>query len=432
MIKGIEISNAYRKKISVYTYLEDGYTGISTVFDFSNEYTEEIECYFDNRKGVPGVYISKGVLKYVSNEGGKKYIHFNGNKYLVKAVYKDYTLDQNDYRIVIPWNLLNKNEKNYYVNLFVSKIEKLELISLDLESNEDITNDIQLIKNFTEKNNLIINGNVSSEDASSILTHGIILIVMVIFAVINAFTVTGMWIVRRREELMIKKAWGMSEGMIKLENIIKIYNKKEAECIALDGINLEIEEGSMTALMGPSGSGKSTLLNIIGAMDTATKGSYKYNDIEVSALNTSKLNKFRKEHIAFVFQQFALMDKYTVLENVELPLLIRNVPKKERRRKAMEVLTSLGIEKLKNKRPAKLSGGEKQRCAVARAIAADVPLILADEPTGALDSANGENIMEIFTKLNKEGKTIIVVTHDEHVASYCERIIRLKDGKLVD
>ena len=220
--------------------------------------------------------------------------------------------------------------------------------------------------------------------------------------------------------------------MIKLENTIKIYNKKEAECIALDGINLEIEEGSMTALMGPSGSGKSTLLNIIGAMDTATKGTYKYDDIEVSALNTSKLNRFRKEHVAFVFQQFALMDKYTVFENVELPLLIRNVPKKERRRKAMEVLTSLGIEKLKNKRPAKLSGGEKQRCAVARAIAADVPLILADEPTGALDSANGENIMEIFTKLNKEGKTIIIVTHDEHVASYCERIIRLKDGKLVE
>ena len=222
MIKGIEISNAYRKKISVYTYLEDGYTGISTVFDFSNEYTEEIECYFDNRKGVPGVYISKGVLKYVSNEGGKKYIHFNGNKYLVKAVYKDYTLDQNDYRIVIPWNLLNKNEKNYYVNLFVSKIEKLELISLDLESNEDITNDIQLIKNFTEKNNLIINGNVSSEDASSILTQGIILIVMVIFAVINAFTVTGMWIVRRREELMIKKAWGMSEGMIYIRTFLEL------------------------------------------------------------------------------------------------------------------------------------------------------------------------------------------------------------------
>ena len=119
-------------------------------------------------------------------------------------------------------NVLNKNEKNYYVNLFVSKIEKLELISLDLESNEDITNDIQLIKNFTEKNNLIINGNVSSEDASSILTHGIILIVMVIFAVINAFTVTGMWIVRRREELMIKKAWGMSEGMIYIRTFLEL------------------------------------------------------------------------------------------------------------------------------------------------------------------------------------------------------------------
>ena len=119
-------------------------------------------------------------------------------------------------------NVLNKNEKNYYVNLFVSKIEKLELISLDLESNEDITNDIQLIKNFTEKNNLIINGNVSSEDASSILTQGIILIVMVIFAVINAFTVTGMWIVRRREELMIKKAWGMSEGMIYIRTFLEL------------------------------------------------------------------------------------------------------------------------------------------------------------------------------------------------------------------
>ena len=220
--------------------------------------------------------------------------------------------------------------------------------------------------------------------------------------------------------------------MIELNKITKIYNPKEVECIALDGIDLKIEEGSMVALMGPSGSGKSTLLNIIGAMDTATSGKYMYEETEVSKLKGSKLNKFRKEHIAFVFQQFALMDKYTVLENVELPLLIRNVSKKERRKKAIEVLKSLGIEKLKDKRPAKLSGGEKQRCAVARAIAADVPLILADEPTGALDSANGKKLMEIFTELNKKGKTVIVVTHDENVASYCDRIIRLKDGRIVE
>lgn len=220
--------------------------------------------------------------------------------------------------------------------------------------------------------------------------------------------------------------------MIELNKITKIYNPKEVECIALDGIDLKIEEGSMVALMGPSGSGKSTLLNIIGAMDTSTSGKYMYEETEVSKLKGSKLNKFRKEHIAFVFQQFALMDKYTVLENVELPLLIRNVSKKERRKKAIEVLKSLGIEKLKDKRPAKLSGGEKQRCAVARAIAADVPLILADEPTGALDSANGKKLMEIFTELNKKGKTVIVVTHDENVASYCDRIIRLKDGRIVE
>ncbi len=220
--------------------------------------------------------------------------------------------------------------------------------------------------------------------------------------------------------------------MIELNKITKIYNPKEVECIALDGIDLKIEEGSMVALMGPSGSGKSTLLNIIGAMDTATSGKYMYEETEVSKLKGAKLNKFRKEHIAFVFQQFALMDKYTVLENVELPLLIRNVSKKERRKKAIEVLKSLGIEKLKDKRPAKLSGGEKQRCAVARAIAADVPLILADEPTGALDSTNGKKLMEIFTELNKKGKTVIVVTHDENVASYCDRIIRLKDGRIVE
>lgn len=220
--------------------------------------------------------------------------------------------------------------------------------------------------------------------------------------------------------------------MIELNKITKIYNPKEVECIALDGIDLKIEEGSMVALMGPSGSGKSTLLNIIGAMDTATSGKYMYEETEVSKLKGAKLNKFRKEHIAFVFQQFALMDKYTVLENVELPLLIRNVSKKERRKKAIEVLKSLGIEKLKDKRPAKLSGREKQRCAVARAIAADVPLILADEPTGALDSTNGKKLMEIFTELNKKGKTVIVVTHDENVASYCDRIIRLKDGRIVE
>ncbi len=222
IIKGMELSKGERKKIETFTFTYDGYTRINLVFDFSNEYLEDIESYYDKRKVVPGVYISKAMLKYIICEDNNNYVKVNNNKYLVKGVYKDYTLDHDDYRIVIPWKVLNKNEKNYYVDFFVDKIKSLQNVGIDIESNGNVTEDIQFIKKFTEKNNLLIAGEIWKYDNSSLLMQSLILIIMITFSVINAFTVTGMWIVRRREELMIKKAWGMSEGMIYIRTFLEL------------------------------------------------------------------------------------------------------------------------------------------------------------------------------------------------------------------
>lgn len=218
--------------------------------------------------------------------------------------------------------------------------------------------------------------------------------------------------------------------MIKLENVTKIYGSKECETLALDGVNLTVDDGEMLAIMGASGSGKSTLLNIIGAMDVMTSGKYTYNDIEVSALKDSKIHEFRKNNISFVFQNFALMNNYTVYENVELPLLPKKVAAKERKRIVKEMLDIMGISELSKKYPTQLSGGQQQRCAIARALASGNDVILADEPTGALDKKTGDDIMAAFIKLNELGRTVIIITHDENVAKKCKRTIHISDGKI--
>ena len=218
--------------------------------------------------------------------------------------------------------------------------------------------------------------------------------------------------------------------MIEMKNVTKIYSNGEYETLALKDINLSIKKGEFVAIMGKSGSGKSTLLNIIGCMDELTNGEYLFDDIIVNNLNRKKLDKFRKDNINFVFQNFALMNQYSVYENVEVPLLARNIKKSERKVLIEEVLKKLGILEQKDKLPVHISGGQQQRTAIARAIIAKNQLVVADEPTGALDEKNSEEILKILKALNKEGLTIVIVTHDRKVAEQANRIIELSDGKI--
>lgn len=222
------------------------------------------------------------------------------------------------------------------------------------------------------------------------------------------------------------------EIMIELKNITKEYKMDSGErgTMALNGISLVIRQGEFIAIMGTSGSGKSTLLNIIGAMDDMTTGGYYFNGETIHNKSNREIHLFRKKHISFVFQNFALMDHYTVFENVELPLRAKNISKKQRKIIIMEQLKKLGIEELAEKMPGQLSGGQQQRCAIARALASGNDVILADEPTGALDSRNSREIMGILKELNKEGKTIIIVTHDENIAKETQRVIKIEDGKI--
>lgn len=216
--------------------------------------------------------------------------------------------------------------------------------------------------------------------------------------------------------------------MITLEKVVKTYYNGDCPTPALKGIDLTIEAGEYVAIMGASGSGKSTLLNIIGGMDTLTEGAYHYNDIAVHELKGNDLHLFRKQHVSFVFQQFALMNRYTVFENVELPLLAKGVPKKERKEIVMKQLERLGIADLAKKLPVHISGGQQQRCAIARALASDNSIILADEPTGALDKNTGLEIMKLLGEINRQGKTVIIITHDPNIASMTDRILHLEDG----
>jgi len=216
--------------------------------------------------------------------------------------------------------------------------------------------------------------------------------------------------------------------MIELKDITKIYKKGQSAVSALSGISLSVNEGEFLSIMGVSGSGKSTLLHIIGCLHKPTDGSYRLYSEDIHILSDSKLSEIRNALIGFVFQSFHLLDGYTLLENVELPLIYAGIPEKVRKKRAMEVLEKVGLKDRIQHTPSELSGGEQQRVAIARALVGSPKLLLADEPTGNLDSMTAERILAIFKALHKEGMTIIMVTHNPGVSSISQRIIHLKDG----
>ena len=220
--------------------------------------------------------------------------------------------------------------------------------------------------------------------------------------------------------------------MIKLDNITKIYSTEEVQTTSLNGVSLEIKEGEFVAIMGPSGCGKSTLLNIMGLIDTPTEGTYLLNGKDVSTLTENERTDIRKGVIGFVFQSFNLIDELNVNENVELPLLYMGVPAKERKERVLEVLRRMNMSQRGKHFPSQLSGGQQQRVAIARAVISNPKIILADEPTGNLDSKNGLEVMQMLSQLNAEGTTIIMVTHSQHDATYANRIINLYDGQIID
>ncbi|MBC8111529.1 MAG: ABC transporter ATP-binding protein [Verrucomicrobia bacterium] len=219
--------------------------------------------------------------------------------------------------------------------------------------------------------------------------------------------------------------------MIKIQNLEKIYRTEEVETVALNKISIDVKEGEFVAIMGPSGCGKSTLLNILGLLDDPEGGSFLFDQTEIKGTNERQRAGIRKKNIGFVFQSFNLIDELTVFENVELPLLYLGVPAAERKTRVEEMLEKVQIMHRKNHFPQQLSGGQQQRTAVARAVVNKPRLILADEPTGNLDSRNGNEVMELLTNLNEAGTTIVMVTHSEHDASYSHRIIRMLDGQVL-
>jgi len=221
-------------------------------------------------------------------------------------------------------------------------------------------------------------------------------------------------------------------NIIELQKVTKIYKLDEVEVIGVKDVDLKIKKGEFVCIMGPSGSGKSTLLHLIGCLDKPTYGKVFIDGIDVSRMTEDELAEIRKNKIGFVFQFFNLYPSLNALENVELPMIIAEKDKEYRRKRAMELLKIVGMEKFKDHFPSELSGGQRQKIAIARALANDPPIILADEPTGNLDSKSGKEVMEIFKKLNEEGKTIVVVTHNKEVAKYAERIIYLKDGEIIN
>ncbi len=220
--------------------------------------------------------------------------------------------------------------------------------------------------------------------------------------------------------------------MIELKNVEKIYGDKDCPIHALKGVSLNIADGEFVAIMGPSGSGKSTLLNIIGCMDSLTKGIYKIDETIISDLKNAKRQDFAKNNISFVFQDFALMNDYTAYENVELPLRIKGIPSKMRKKTVFDALGKVGMAEYYKKYPNKLSGGQQQRVAIARALASGNKYILADEPTGALDSVNGMEVIKVLKMIANEGKTIIMVTHNDELAKHADRIIYIEDGLIKD
>lgn len=224
----------------------------------------------------------------------------------------------------------------------------------------------------------------------------------------------------------------MSEEIIKVENAWKTYKLGEVELTVLKDVSLKIKQGSFVAIMGPSGSGKSTLLHIIGALDLPSKGKAYIDGRDISEMSEDELSNVRGQKIGFVFQQFNLLHNLTALENVTLPMVFQGVDEKERRKRAEKLLISFGLGERLDHKPSELSGGERQRIAIARALANDPDIIVADEPTGNLDSATGKKIMDILVDLHKnQKKTIVVVTHDPNIADYTEHTINIKDGQIV-
>ena len=218
--------------------------------------------------------------------------------------------------------------------------------------------------------------------------------------------------------------------LLRLENITKTYIQGDIEVPALKNINFQVDDGEYVAIMGPSGSGKSTLMNIIGILDKPTEGSYFFGDEDISTMNDRKMSDMRNKDIGFVVQNFNLMPRQTALQNVELPLQYAKVPRKDRRALCEEALIKVGLEERMNFKAIQLSGGQKQRVAIARAIVNKPRLLLADEPTGALDSKSGVQVMEIFENLHKEGSTIIMITHAREIAERAERVISIFDGEI--
>jgi len=220
--------------------------------------------------------------------------------------------------------------------------------------------------------------------------------------------------------------------LIELKEIKKIYNVGKVHVHALRGVNLTVNHGEYIAIMGPSGSGKSTLMNIIGCLDTPTEGIYELENIPVYKFNDNQLAEIRNKKIGFVFQTFNLLPRASALHNVELPLIYAGVPASKRKKLAEEALEMVGLGDRKNHRPSELSGGQRQRVAIARALVNNPSILLADEPTGNLDSNAGEEIMKIFNELHGRGNTIILVTHEKYIADHAKRIVHIKDGLIID
>lgn len=224
-----------------------------------------------------------------------------------------------------------------------------------------------------------------------------------------------------------------NKKIIEFKNVVKTYGKEQAKTYALNGVNFSINEGEFIAIMGASGSGKSTSMNIIGCLDIPSSGEYLFNDINVEKLNRNQLALIRKNYIGFVFQGFNLLGRTSALENVELPLVYRKIPSKQRKEIAMSALKKVGLESVAHHAPSQLSGGQQQRVAIARALVTNPLIILADEPTGNLDSIKSIEIMNLLKKLNEESNiTIIMVTHEEEMASYASRVIYFRDGHIED
>ena len=219
--------------------------------------------------------------------------------------------------------------------------------------------------------------------------------------------------------------------MIKVSNLSKIFRTEEIETTALNGVSFEIKDGEFVAIMGPSGCGKSTLLNILGLLDNPTEGSYLFGDSEVAKLKEKERTRFRKGNIGFIFQSFNLIDELNVYDNIELPLRYLDIPASERKQRVTEMLKRMNISHRAGHYPQQLSGGQQQRVAIARACVSNPKLILADEPTGNLDSKNGKEVMELLKELNAEGATIVMVTHSQRDAAQAQRTIDLFDGKIV-